>query len=64
MGYNCGELLQLLNIEIIERFQSEVLRIITKAPWFVPNNFIRHDLQILTVKEVPNFSQKYEVRLQ
>lgn len=53
------------NIDILERFQSKVLRIITKAPWYVPNNFIRHDLQILTVKEeVSNFSQKYKVRLQ
>ena len=39
------------NIEIIERFQSKILRNIVNAPWFVPNNIIRNDLKIPTVKE-------------
>jgi hypothetical protein len=29
------------NIEILERFQSKVLRIIVDAPWYVPNSLIR-----------------------
>jgi hypothetical protein len=37
------------NIEILERFQSKTLRIITDAPWYVPNETIRKDLQISDV---------------
>jgi len=38
------------NIEILERFQSKVLWIITDAPWYVPNTMLRCDLQVLSVK--------------
>jgi hypothetical protein len=31
------------NIEILERFQAKVLRIITDAPWYVPNTVIKRD---------------------
>jgi hypothetical protein len=39
------------NIEILERFQSKILRLIVDAPWYVSNSVIRKDLQIPTVKE-------------
>lgn len=39
------------NIEILVRFQSKVLRIIVDTPWFVTNDIIRQDLNILTVNE-------------
>jgi hypothetical protein len=29
------------NIEILERFQSKALRMITDAPWYVPNTVVR-----------------------
>jgi len=32
------------NLEILERFQSKVLRIITDAPCYVPNAVIKRDL--------------------
>jgi len=52
------------NIEILERFQSKVLRIITDAPWFVPNAVIIRDLQVLSVRqEVRNYSVTYRQRL-
>jgi len=52
------------NLEILERFQSNVLRIITDAPWYVPNTVIKRDLQIPTVKqEAGKFSTKYRKRL-
>jgi hypothetical protein len=38
------------NIEILERFQSKVLRIIVDVPWYVPNSLIRRDLSCPTVK--------------
>jgi hypothetical protein len=37
------------NLEILERFQSKVLWIITDAAWYVPNSVIKRDLQVLTV---------------
>jgi hypothetical protein len=52
------------NIEILERFQSKVLRLIVDAPWYVSNSFIRKDLQIPTVEEeISRFSSLYAVRL-
>jgi hypothetical protein len=39
------------NIKILEHFQSEVLRLIVDAPWYVSNSVIRNDLQVPTVKE-------------
>jgi hypothetical protein len=37
------------NIEILERFQSKVLRMIVDAPWYAPNSLIRRDLCCPTV---------------
>jgi hypothetical protein len=52
------------NIEILERFQSKVLRLIVDAPWYVSNSVICKDLQIPTVKEeISRFSSLYAVRL-
>ena len=53
------------NIDILERFQSKVLRIITDAPWYVPNAVIKHDLQVPSVRqEVRTFSVTYNERLE
>jgi hypothetical protein len=52
------------NIEIMERFQSKALRLITDAPWYVPNVVIRNDLQIPTIKEeITLLSSKYSAGL-
>jgi hypothetical protein len=52
------------NIEILERFQSKVLRLIVKAPWYVPNSILRKDLRIPSVKEeIIRFSSHYNVRI-
>jgi hypothetical protein len=52
------------NIEILERFQSKVLRIIVDAPWYVPNSLIRSDLSCHTVKEeIRLYSSHYDNRL-
>jgi hypothetical protein len=48
------------NIEILERFQGKVLRMITDAPRYVPNMDLHQDLQITSVKEeFHRFSTKY-----
>ena len=39
------------NIQILETFQSKVLRIITEAPWYVANAVIIRDLQVLSVRQ-------------
>ena len=53
------------NIDILESFQSKVLRIITNAPWYVPNVVIKHDLQVPSVRqEVRTFSVTYHARLE
>jgi hypothetical protein len=52
------------NIEILERFQSKVLRLIVNAPWYVPNSVIRKNLRIPSVKEeISRFSSHYDVRI-
>jgi hypothetical protein len=52
------------NIEILERFQSKVLRMIVDTPWHVPNTLIRRDLQIPSVKEeISHYSSHYSARL-
>jgi len=48
------------DLEILERFQSKVLRIITDVPWYMPNTIIKHDLKIPTVKqEARKYSANY-----
>jgi hypothetical protein len=52
------------NIEIMEGFQSKALRLITDAPWYVPNAVIRNDLQIPAIKEEnTRLSSKYSAGL-
>jgi hypothetical protein len=52
------------NIEILERFQSEVLRMIVDAPWYVPNTLISRDFNISTVKEeISRYSSHYGAHL-
>jgi hypothetical protein len=46
----CGSV-SISNIEILEHFQGKVLRMITDAPWYVPNMVLRQDLQVTSVKE-------------
>jgi hypothetical protein len=53
------------NIDILERFQSKVLQIITDAPWYVPYAVIKHDLQVPSVRqEVMTYSVTYHARLE
>ena len=40
-----------LNIEILERFQSKLLRCIVNAPWHVPNIIIEKNLRIRSIKK-------------
>jgi hypothetical protein len=52
------------NLEILERFQSKVLRTITDAPWYMPNAVLQRDLQVTTVKqEARKCSVNYQKRI-
>jgi hypothetical protein len=52
------------NVEILELFQSKVLRMIVDASWYVPNTVIRRFLQTPTVKEeIRHYSSQYSARL-
>jgi hypothetical protein len=48
------------NIEILEHFQLEALRMIMDAKWYVPNTVIWKDLQIPMVKhKISRYSYHY-----
>lgn len=51
------------NLEILQRFQNKVLRLVVDAPWYVPNTRIAEDLHIPTIKEeIQRFSVNYCAR--
>jgi len=47
------------NIEIIQRYQSKMLRLITQAPWYVTNQILHRDLRVAPVREI--FKEKAKV---
>lgn len=52
------------NIEIIQRMQSKILRIITGAPWYVRNSNIHKDLDVKMVKdELERATRRYATKL-
>ena len=52
------------NIEIIQRFQSKVLRQLVSAPRIVTNSTIHKDLNMPTVlEEISTYANKYSSRL-
>jgi hypothetical protein len=52
------------NIEILERLQRKVLRMLTDAPWYVSDMVLRQDLQITSVKEeIHRISTQHRDRL-
>ena len=52
------------NIDIIQRFQSKTLRVITGAPWYMRNENIHRDLNIPTIKEeIEIAAKKYLTKL-
>jgi hypothetical protein len=51
------------NTKVLQRFQSNVLRSITKVPWYVSNLRLQRDLQIPFITEVKKYSIIYHSRL-
>jgi hypothetical protein len=53
------------NIEILQRLQNKILRMVTKAPWYVPNHVLHTDLQIPTIREeITRLSTNYKTKLE
>jgi hypothetical protein len=53
------------NVDIIQRYQSKLLRIITNAPWYVTNQTRHSDLRIQTVTSVRNdYTRKHRSTLE
>ena len=51
-------------MEILEGFQSKVLRIFTDAPWYLVSAVIKRDLKVLSIRqEVRTYSVTYRQRL-
>ena len=52
------------NIEILQLFQSKILRSLIDVPWYVINEAIHRDLKIPTVKkEITKCSNRYIIRV-
>lgn len=52
------------NVDILQRYQSKMLRTIADAPWYVTNEILHRDLKIPTVKElIGSCSSKYRDKL-
>jgi hypothetical protein len=53
------------NIEILQRLQNKILRMVTNAPRYVPNHVIHTDLQIPTIrKEITRLSTNYKAKIE
>lgn len=53
------------NLEILQRFQNNILRTISNAPWFTKNVELHEYLNVSTIKEEVNkYAEKYKERLQ
>ena len=52
------------NIEILQRLQNKILRMVTNAPWYVPNHVLHSDLQIPTIREeITRLSTNYKAKI-
>jgi len=52
-------------IEKVQRQQSKILRIITKAPWFMRNHLIHRDLNVnLIANEIRKITERYRSKLE
>lgn len=53
------------NINILQRFQSEVLWMIVDAPWYVLNEVIHKNLGVpMVMDDAKRFAREYKTRLQ
>jgi hypothetical protein len=53
------------NIEILQRLQNKILRIVTNAPWYIPNHVLHTDLQMRTIREeITRLSSNYKAKIE
>jgi len=52
------------NIEILQRFQNKILRIIFDAPWYITNDTLHHDLNMPYIRnKIRRHCQRYADRM-
>lgn len=52
------------NIEILQRFQSKILRSIANAPWYISNSQLHKEFHVKTIKEeIRSKAQQYKCRI-
>jgi hypothetical protein len=53
------------NIEILQRLQNKILRMVTNAPRYVPNHALHTDLQIPTIREeITRLSTNHKAKME
>jgi hypothetical protein len=53
------------NIEILQKLQNKILRMVTNAPWYVPNHVLHTGIQIPTIrKETARLSATYKAKIE
>jgi len=53
------------NIEILQRLQNKILRMVTNAPWYIPNHVLHTDLLIPTIREeITRLSSSYKAKIE
>jgi hypothetical protein len=52
------------NIEILQRLQIKILRMVTNAPWYVPNHVLYTDLQMPIIREeITRLNSNYKAKI-
>jgi hypothetical protein len=52
------------NVEILRKYQNEVLRTMVYAPWYISNKVIHADLRVSTIREeITQCSIKYKDKI-
>jgi len=61
MVFNCG--VSNSNIEILQRFQNKILRIIIDAPWYIINDTLHQNLNVPYVRDEIRINRRYDDRM-
>jgi len=52
------------NIEILQRFQNKILRIIVDVLWYVTNNILHHDFNVPYIRnKIKRYNRRYTDRM-
>ena len=64
MAFHYGERHPSQTLRYLQRLQNKILRMVTNAPWYVPNHVLHSDLQIPTIREeITRLSTSYKAKI-